>query len=156
MASDLNENHDSKNANKILDIFEKFNKQEFIISFAGHFSAGKSSMINGILGKSILPKSPIPTSANVVKIKSGNGNARVYFHDEAPLEYKEPYDIDLIKEYAQDKASIKEIEINTSGVLLPEDCMLIDTPGIDAADDADRLITESSLSCGCFILCYGL
>ncbi|WP_164668867.1 dynamin family protein [Virgibacillus doumboii] len=141
----MTENNDNKNANKVLDVFEKLNKQEFVISFAGHFSAGKSSMINSLLGRSILPKSPIPTSANVVKIKSGNGNARVYFHDDAPVEYQEPYDIDMIKEFAKDKASIKEIEINTSETILPDDCVLIDTPGIDAADDTDRLITESSL-----------
>ncbi|HLR72373.1 MAG TPA: dynamin family protein, partial [Pseudogracilibacillus sp.] len=45
----------------------------------------------------------------------------------------------------QDKDSIKKIEICTSEYLLPENCSLIDTPGIDAADDADRLMTESAL-----------
>ncbi len=139
------ENDDLKHANKILDVYEKLNRQELMISFAGHFSAGKSSMINNLLGKSILPKSPIPTSANVVKIKSGKGFARVYFHDSAPVEYEEPYDIDMIKDYAKDKASIKEIEINTKEEILPDECVIIDTPGIDAADDADRIMTESSL-----------
>ncbi|MBP1950836.1 dynamin family protein [Virgibacillus litoralis] len=139
------ENDDLKHANKILDVYEKLNRQELMISFAGHFSAGKSSMINNLLGKSILPKSPIPTSANVVKIKSGKGFARVYFHDKAPVEYEEPYDIDMIKDYAKDKASIKEIEINTREEILPDECVIIDTPGIDAADDADRIMTESSL-----------
>ncbi|MFB4169128.1 dynamin family protein [Virgibacillus sp. JSM 102003] len=139
------ENDDLKHANKILDVYEKLNRQELMISFAGHFSAGKSSMINSLLGKSILPKSPIPTSANVVKIKSGKGFARVYFHDSAPVEYKEPYDIDMIKDYAKDKASIKEIEINRKEEILPDECVIIDTPGIDAADDADRIMTESSL-----------
>ncbi|MGP4107110.1 dynamin family protein [Virgibacillus sp. L01] len=139
------ENDDLKHANKILDVYEKLIRQELMISFAGHFSAGKSSMINSLLGKSILPKSPIPTSANVVKIKSGKGFARVYFHDSAPVEYEEPYDIDMIKDYAKDKASIKEIEINTKEEILPNECVIIDTPGIDAADDADRIMTESSL-----------
>ncbi|SEQ54478.1 small GTP-binding protein domain-containing protein [Virgibacillus subterraneus] len=139
------ENDDLKHANKILDVYEKLNRQELMISFAGHFSAGKSSMINSLLGKSILPKSPIPTSANVVKIKSGKGIARVYFHDTLPVEYEEPYDIEMIKEYAKDKASIKEIEISTKENILPDECVIIDTPGIDAADDADRIMTESSL-----------
>lgn len=139
------DNNDVENADRIVDIYEKHTKQEVMISFAGHFSAGKSSMINELLGKAILPKSPIPTSANIVKIRSGEGTARVYFNNGDPLEYKEPYDIDMIKGYAQDKASIKEIEISTKEPIVPDDCVLIDTPGIDAADDADRLMTESSL-----------
>ncbi|HLR63089.1 MAG TPA: dynamin family protein [Lentibacillus sp.] len=141
----ITENGDAKSADKLLQIYEKLNNREFMISFTGHFSAGKSSMINHLLGKSILPKSPIPTSANVVKIKSGRGSARVYTDEGATFEYEEPYDIDIIKEYAKNKGNIKEIEISTKEAILPDGCTIIDTPGIDAADDADRLITESSL-----------
>ncbi|WP_245183497.1 dynamin family protein [Lentibacillus salicampi] len=139
------ENGDAKSADKLLQIYEKWTDQAFMIGFTGHFSAGKSSMINYLLEKSILPKSPVPTSANVVKIKSGKGVARVYTNDGEVFEYEEPYDIDMIKEYAKDKAGIREMEINTKETILPAGCTVIDTPGIDAADDADRLITESSL-----------
>src|SRR5699024_3361459 len=55
------------------------------------------------------------------------------------------YDIDMIKDYCMDKDTIKRIEISTSEALLPENSFILDTPGIDAADDADRLMTESSL-----------
>ncbi|WP_176555802.1 dynamin family protein [Virgibacillus ndiopensis] len=138
-------NGDNKNATKLLDLYEKMTKDEFVVSFAGHFSAGKSSMINKLVGEDILPQSPIPTSANVVKINSGDGVARVYFHHDAPVEYKEPYDIDMIKEYCKDKDTIKKIELSTAKKIVPERTAIFDTPGIDAADDADRLITESSL-----------
>src|SRR5699024_9022064 len=50
-----------------------------------------------------------------------------------------------IKEYAKNKGNRKEIEISTKESSLSDGCTIIDTPGIDAADDADRLITESSL-----------
>src|SRR5690625_2506228 len=141
----LKENNDHHNAEKIIDLYEKMKKNEFNVSFAGHFSAGKSSMINYLLGKDVLPKSPIPTSANIVKITSGEGVARIYFTEETPVEYKEPYDIDMIKDYAMDKDTIKRIDISTSEHIIPAQCSLLDTPGIDAADDADRLMTESSL-----------
>lgn len=136
---------DEANANKIMDLYEKLNKKEMMISFAGHFSAGKSSMINTVIGEEILPKSPIPTSANVVKINSGDGVARVYLNDGEIIEFKEPYDIDVIKEYSKDKSTIKKIEISTAKELIPSGCAIMDTPGIDAADDADRIITEGSI-----------
>src|SRR5690625_1763416 len=102
-------------------------------------------MINYLLDKDVLPKSPIPTSANIVKINSGDGVARVYFAHESPVEYSEPYDIAIIKDFCMDKDSIKSVEISTSEPILPKNSTIIDTPGIDAADDADRLMTESSL-----------
>ncbi|SFD77812.1 GTPase Era, involved in 16S rRNA processing [Lentibacillus persicus] len=139
------ENADMKSAEKMLQISKKWMNQEFMVSFIGHFSAGKSSMINHLLERLILPKSPIPTSANVVKITSGEGRAQVYTDEGTVLEYEEPYDIDMIKDYAMEKGTIKEIEISTKEAILPENCTIIDTPGIDAADDADRLITESSM-----------
>ena len=138
-------NNDQINTEKIVDLYEKLKKEEIMISFAGHFSAGKSSMINALLGEDILPKSPIPTSANVVKINSGEGVARVYFNNGQIIAYKEPYDIDMIKDYSKDKDAIKKIEISTSKSIVPEGSTIIDTPGIDAADDADRLMTEASL-----------
>ncbi|WP_161493860.1 dynamin family protein [Virgibacillus necropolis] len=141
----LRKEGDKDQAQNSLDLYEKLEKQELVISFAGHFSAGKSSIINELLEKSLLPHSPIPTSANLVKIYSGGGFARVHFHHEKTVEYSEPYDIDVIKAYCQDKDSIKKIEISSSDSILPASTALLDTPGIDAADDADRLITEGSL-----------
>ncbi|WP_106497509.1 dynamin family protein [Lentibacillus sp. Marseille-P4043] len=139
------ENGDEKSAIKLLELYEKMKKKEFVVSFAGHFSAGKSTMINTLLEEDILPESPIPTSANVVKISSGDGVARVYFHHDAPIEHKEPYDIEMIKDYCKDKDTIKKIELSTSRKIVPANTVIFDTPGIDAADDADRLITEASM-----------
>lgn len=138
-------NGDERNAAKMLELYEKYANKELVISFAGHFSAGKSSMINSLLGQDILPKSPIPTSANIVKITSGEGVARVFFTNDKPIEYKEPYDIEIIKTYCKDKDAIQKMELSTSDQLIPKACAIYDTPGIDAADDADRLMTESSL-----------
>lgn len=141
----MKKHQDQTNADKIVDLYEKLKKKELNISFSGHFSAGKSSMINALMGEDILPKSPIPTSANIVKVNSGEGVARIYFKNGDPLEYEEPYDLDMIKEYSTDRDSIQKIEISTKKQIVPEGASIIDTPGIDAADDADRLMTESSL-----------
>src|SRR5699024_10266187 len=67
----FNEHENDEAADMLIDLYDKYTKDEFVLTFAGHFSAGKSSMINEILGEEILPNSPIPTSANIVKIKAG-------------------------------------------------------------------------------------
>lgn len=141
----LIDHKDEVNAQKIVDIYEKLIKDEFSISFTGHFSAGKSSMINALLGEDVLPKSPIPTSGNIVEITSGSGDAHVFFNDGSSKRYPAPYDIDVIKEYCKDNQHVKKVELSTTNEIVPAGCMIVDTPGIDAADDADRLMTESSL-----------
>lgn len=141
----MKEHGDRSNSNKMIDLYDKLVSDEFIISFTGHFSAGKSSIINYLVGMDVLPNSPIPTSANIVKLTSGEGVARVYFNEADTVEYKEPYDIDMIKEYCMTKDTISRLEINTKENILPAQTAILDTPGIDAADDADRIMTESSL-----------
>ncbi len=139
------DNGDTNNADKLLEVYEKWGSSKLMIGFAGHFSAGKSSMIDYLLGTSVLPKSPIPTSANVVMIQSGHAGAHLYFDDGTIYTYEQPYNMENIKEHARTKGNVKKIGIHLQESTLPEGCTVIDTPGIDAADDADRLITESSL-----------
>ncbi|GAA3327298.1 hypothetical protein GCM10020331_066680 [Ectobacillus funiculus] len=62
---------DVQHSLKLLDVIQKYGKQEFMIAFCGHFSAGKSTMMNYLYGQELLPTSPIPTSANVVQIQKG-------------------------------------------------------------------------------------
>src|SRR5699024_12407503 len=93
----------------------------------------------------IVPYRYYPTRTYIEKNYSGVGVTRIYFANESPVEYSETYDIDINKDFCMDKDSIKSLEISTSEPILPKNSTIIDTPGIDAADDADRLMTESSL-----------
>ena len=65
----FSQNHDEERVRKAASLARKLIDEEFVIGFAGHFSAGKSSMINALTGEDLLPSSPIPTSANIVKVK---------------------------------------------------------------------------------------
>ncbi len=141
----LIELEDEEQAQKTLDLLEKLQSEEFLVGFAGHFSAGKSTMINTVLEEEILPSSPIPTSANLVKVKKGKGYARVYFTEEDPVEYEEPYDLDTIKSYCKEGDAIRAIELSKSDSLLPSGVSVMDTPGIDSSNDADKIMTESAL-----------
>ncbi|WP_042355320.1 dynamin family protein [Bacillus rubiinfantis] len=136
---------DAVNAEKIKQLAQKIAKREYAVAFCGHFSAGKSTMINRIIGENLLPSSPIPTSANLVKVRSGEDYAKVYFKNEKPRLYLAPYDYELVKSYCKDGDQIQEIEISHSESHLPVNTVVMDTPGIDSADDAHRIATESAI-----------
>ncbi|WP_346355259.1 dynamin family protein [Azotosporobacter soli] len=136
---------DQENGNKVKELAGKLLKEEFAIAFCGHFSAGKSTIINRLIGEELLPSSPIPTSANLVKVKSGEEYAKVVFKNEKPRMYLAPYDYEMVKRYCKDGDQIREIEISHAESRLPERTVILDTPGIDSADDAHRIATESAI-----------
>ncbi|WP_096199646.1 dynamin family protein [Bacillus sp. FJAT-45350] len=126
-------------------LLEKLKNNEFIIAFCGHFSAGKSTLINQLLGEEILPSHPIPTSANVVKMKHGTPEVVIKLKDEQSIRLDFPLDISQLQEYCKDGEQVDTIEISHNSSILPRGITFIDTPGIDSTDDAHQLATESSL-----------
>jgi small GTP-binding protein len=140
--------HKHQNENiekKLIQLAEKTLLQEYSVAFCGHFSAGKSTMINRLIGENILPSSPIPTSANLVKVKTGEEYAKVFFKQEKPRMYLPPYDYEQVKNYCKDGDQIEWVEISHSDSNLPKGMVILDTPGIDSTDDAHRIATESAL-----------
>lgn len=135
-----------KNMARICQLARKLANREFGIAFAGHFSAGKSRMINNLCGAELLPSSPIPTSANLVRVHSGQEQfARVYFKEGKPRKYLAPYDYDMVRSFCKDGDQVTVIELSHKSLTLPPHVIVMDTPGIDSADDAHRMATEDAL-----------
>lgn len=139
------EKQHQKNVERVAQLARKLQTGEYGIAFAGHFSAGKSRMINNLLGENLLPSSPIPTSANLVRVHKGEEYARVFFKSGRPRKYLAPYDYDMLRSYCRDGDQIAEIELSRADLVLPEQVVVMDTPGIDSADDAHRAATEAAL-----------
>lgn len=129
-----------------LDTFsKKLLRRDYTIAFAGHFSAGKSSMINALTGESILPTSPIPTSANIVTLRQGETDeAIVSFHDRKAVRLASEDDLQHLRHFGRD-GTVQQIDITHATSTLPPGLVLMDTPGVDSVDDAHRISTESAL-----------
>ncbi|MEK3886083.1 dynamin family protein [Bacillus sp. FSL K6-3431] len=139
------QNGDDIRVEKAKNLLKKMHEKEFITAFSGHFSAGKSTMINALIGDQVLPSSPIPTSANLVKVlKSAEDYAKVYSHSQKTLLFQAPYDFATVKEYCKN-GDVTNIEIGKKDSLLPKGVTIMDTPGVDSTDDAHRITTESAL-----------
>ncbi|SIS37295.1 dynamin family protein [Salimicrobium flavidum] len=135
----------TEQAEKVLDIYEKEKSDTYMIGFAGHFSAGKSSLINYLSGTDVLPSSPIPTSANIVNLRKGEEKAVAYNHEKHPIAKESSRDMERLKEMCKDNSQIASLSIYKSDVEFPEDVVFVDTPGVDSTEDMDRTITEGSL-----------
>lgn len=140
------ENDDQTRFDKLMLFGEKLHNQEYMIGFAGHFSAGKSSMINALTGGDLLPSSPIPTSANIVKVrKAAEDYAVIHLTDGKSAKYEGHGFSSAVKSFSKDGAAVSLVEIGHRESALPEGITVMDTPGVDSTDDAHRLSTESAL-----------
>ena len=141
----FDENDDNDRAAKAKLFGKKILKDQFIIGFAGHFSSGKSSMINALTGETLLPSSPIPTSANIVNVHKAESDFAIVNKTEGkPVYFPENYDFEAVKEYCK-SGDVTQIDIGHKDSVLPEGVSVMDTPGVDSTDDAHRISTESAL-----------
>jgi len=150
---------DRENADKIKDLMQKLRSGKASLAFSGHFSAGKSSLINALCGIRLLPSGPIPTSANLVVIENGEAGATVVYHDDNlgqlyprlsstgqdRTQAAIQVEIDQIADYCKDGEIYNRIEIRYPSELLADRLRFLDTPGVDSTDEAHMLATESSL-----------
>lgn len=124
---------------------ELINKMEqglLNVALCGHFSAGKTSLINHLCGYRLLPSSPIPTSANVVFIRNGEAGATIKLTGERGQEH---VDLSELEHYAANGVDIEHIDIAYPIDLLGDRLALLDTPGIDSTDEQHLASTESAL-----------
>jgi GTPase Era involved in 16S rRNA processing len=112
------------------------------IAVVGEFSAGKSSLVNGILGESLSPVGVLPTTKTILRFRQGNNATRVvdtsgqvrmmqaaetsaYLHSLTPDEAREVATIECFGQWR--------------GL---GNVVLIDTPGLNAGDAADEESTR--------------
>lgn len=134
---------DESGAEKLRQLADKATEGLCMIACCGHFSAGKSSLINALCGAKLLPSGPIPTSANLITIRNGAPEALVSF--KSGREKPEPVPVDDVFGYSKDGEQVERIDIAYPIDLLSDKLMLMDTPGVDSTDDAHRQATQSAL-----------
>lgn len=137
---------DHERAAKVSLFAKKLIAGQYTIGFAGHFSAGKSSMINALTDEQLLPTSPIPTSANIVNVQKSDEDYVILHRMEGEaLKYEGDDFAEAIKAFGKDGENVARIDIGHTKSRLPKGVTVMDTPGVDSTDEAHALSTESSL-----------
>ncbi|MCM3698044.1 dynamin family protein [Paenibacillus macerans] len=139
----LSEGGDDQGTGEVQEIQDKLERKELTIAFCGHFSAGKSSLINSLCGKAVMPASPLPTSANVVFIRSGAPRAVLSSSDPAQPPVEMP--VEHVADYARNGKDYTRVELWDEIELLNQGGALLDTPGVDSNDAGHELATHSAL-----------
>lgn len=141
-------------ADKLMELYDKEREGMLYIAMCGHFSAGKSTVINQMCGKRLLPSSPIPTSANVVSIRYGSAHAEIsYRSQQVDKPIIESIPLDRLEEVCRDGELIERVNLFEEVEWLRQGAVLLDTPGVDSTDELHREATEAALHMA-DIVCY--
>jgi len=116
--------------NLVDNIKERLQGQRmYNIVVAGRYSTGKSTLINALIGKNILPSSPTPTTKAVTYLMHGKENALFSEQSDGSIVVHENIS-DLVDLYNKDICNAKIISVAT-----PEfpfmDLTIVDTPGLE-------------------------
>ncbi|SFP42893.1 dynamin family protein [Salibacterium halotolerans] len=117
----------------------------FEVAFCGHFSAGKSTLLNELLGRDLLPSSPIPTSANIISIQYGDPGLAITTSDGKEQRWQDEIPWDEVKSWGMNGEEIKHINIYIPFPFLSTSTRLFDTPGVDSTDPNHQLVTADQL-----------
>ncbi len=132
-------------ADQISELADKVQSGRLDIAFCGHFSAGKSSLINALSGAQLLPSSPIPTSANVVSIAKGEASAEVWMRMQDGSAAPQTVPLSQLDAVCRNSDEVVKVDIRYPVERLQEQTVWLDTPGVDSTDDAHARATESAL-----------
>lgn len=119
---------------------ERTAEDAFKIAVVGEFKRGKSTLINGLLGKEILPADPLPCSATLNRITYDvTPHAAISFKDgrviEIPVEELRNYVTKLTEESAQTAETIQEATVYYPLSYCKNNVDIIDTPGLNDDDN---------------------
>ncbi|MEB9892113.1 dynamin family protein, partial [Bacillus cereus] len=143
-AERFRETDDLARRRQVLDLLGKWRDGTITLAFCGHFSAGKSTVINRLCGAELLPSSPIPTSANVVTVRYGKRRADIVRRD-GDQSSVVSVPIEQLAEVCRDGETVERVYLYNEADWLKDGAALLDTPGVDSADPAHREATEAAM-----------
>lgn len=132
----------------LLAMAERAERRQYMLPVVGAFSAGKSSLINRLLDRDLLPTRRVETTAMLTYISYGEAQA-----EGAILEYADGSRISLtLTEVKQldnvtlDKLKpVAALRITLHNPLLAAGLVLVDTPGVDTTIAAHEQMTQRLL-----------
>ena len=138
----------------VLESFlESTQNNEYYLPIIGQFSAGKSHLINKLLGQVILPVKSIETTAYITYIKYGENGAELLFKDGTIEKINLEELVSLDQQESESRTnSIESIHVSLIHPMLKNGLVLLDTPGVNTLINKHVSLTESVLDQSQYII----
>jgi GTPase SAR1 family protein len=135
---------------RLADLRESLTRCTYVIALAGPARAGKSTLMNALLGRAISPVGRLPTTAVPVMVVAGSADeAEIAFH-EGPSSKGPATDAFLAEFATQEKnpdndRRVKLVMVRLVNETLERGIAFADAPGLHDPSEAMRKITDLAL-----------
>ncbi|AHJ11829.1 dynamin family protein [Sulfurospirillum multivorans] len=129
---------------KALDRLQMRSEEPMKVAITGQFSSGKSTFLNALLAKSILPTGITPVTSKVNYIRYGEEfKIRVRYKDGRD----EYHDINTIAHFTDQREHVEDIAylVLYAPLNILKDVVFVDTPGLNSQAASDTQTTEKVL-----------
>jgi len=129
---------------KALDRLQMRSEEPMKVAITGQFSSGKSTFLNALLAKSILPTGITPVTSKVNYIRYGEEfKIRVRYKDGRD----EYHDISNIAHFTDQREHVEDISylVLYAPLNILKDVVFVDTPGLNSQAASDTQTTERVL-----------
>ena len=123
---------DLKGSN-LAQLINKLRENRFNLVVLGAFKRGKSTLINALLGESLLPTAIVPLTSVVTVLGYGEHlNIEVLFHNGERKKISQPELVEYITEKGnpRNQKGVREVAITYPSDYLKDGVRVIDTPGV--------------------------
>ena len=138
-------------AEKIKAIAGDAHERQLVVPVVGGFSAGKSSMINSLLGENILPVAITPETSLATELHYSSKSFIEAVKDNGEVDKYEVEEIVKVKDNAA-KYKYARLYLNNSRLREIEPLVLVDMPGFDSPLEAHNKAIMEYLDRGCFYI----
>lgn len=135
--------------NEVVNSLKEIQDEEYriTVAFLGEFNTGKSTLINALMGKKLLPAFDEPTTAVITQVLYGNEDRYIAVEKSDEGEEKEvpieAYDLasEIVNTEKNDRVIVRKKDIG----FLDESTVIIDTPGLSSLNETHTKITYGYL-----------
>jgi GTP-binding protein EngB required for normal cell division len=131
------------------ELMAKLAEDRFVLAVVGQFKCGKSSLMNAVIGRELLPTGVLPVTSAVTILKYGPHEQLVIPHQNSILSEKAP--VTSLPKYVTQEGNpgnqkqIKAVYVELPLPFLRRGAQFVDTPGVGSAIDANTATTMAFL-----------
>ena len=130
---------------ELADLENKISQDYYMVVVLGEFKRGKSSFVNALLGKGLLPTDVLPETATINMLLYNESPALEVVYKDGHKE-KGDVSLDFLRQFSANNASNKAESVNYIKIGYPMDVLenrvvLVDTPGVADLDDIRTDVT---------------
>lgn len=132
IAGEALENTNSKEIQQVVEFANTLERNELLkVPFVGDFSSGKSSLLNAIINRDLLPTNITPETAVSYELRYGQDERLEIYHDDKMIS---DANIDQIKNLATKPGDVVVVYLDNPTIkdLEGKGIILVDMPGIDS------------------------